>query len=146
MELPEYIEQARTMFFIQLLVLLGFLAPVFASVYLAVVKGRGRTGRWLFVFVAPILIYTVLWVFTLVFIAPAYFILTWFTPAIKELLNHTPYWYPLFAWVVEHEGRIASLTCALLTVWLVRYLWPRWPAVLAALAAPTSAKAEGGAT
>jgi len=116
-----------------LLLNLAFLSPILVSVFLAVFRGRGVSGRWLFVLVGPVAAYTVLWVATLVFIAPAWLILTFFTPAVKELTNHTPYWYPFASWLASNDWWLAGVVCALLAAWLVLHLWPRWPAILAAL-------------
>jgi hypothetical protein len=118
-----------------LLLFLAFLSPIVAAAFLAVFKGRGVRGRWLFLVAGPVIAYSILWVFTLVFIIPAYIVLTLFTPAVKELLDHTPYWYPFASWFVRYEVFIAGFACALLALWLVAYLWPRWSSVLYALAA-----------
>jgi hypothetical protein len=91
-------------------------------------------GRWLFLLVGPLVVYTVLWLALLIFMLPAWFVLTWFTPAIVQLLNSKPFWYPLFSWVAEYDGYIASAVSLSLTLWLVTHFWPRWPAILEALA------------
>lgn len=122
---------------------LAFLSPLLVAVFLVLFKGRGVRGRWLFLVAGPVMAYSILWVFTLVFIVPAYIVLTLFTPAVKELLNHTPYWYPLATWFVKHEGLIAALACASLALWLLLHLWPRWPSLLQALAAKPERTAAG---
>jgi len=129
-------EDARMLLNI-LLVLAGFLAlvsPILVAVFLAVFKGRGVQGRWLFVIVGPVLAYTVLWVFTLVFIVPATFVVVWFAPATKELYDQLPYWYPVAEWFVKYDKLIAAVACGALASWLATYVWPHWSELLSVLA------------
>lgn len=118
---------------------MGFIAlisPILVSVFLVLFKGRGVRGRWLFLVAGPVIAYSILWVFTLVFVVPATFVLVLLAPATKEIFNQMPYWFAVAAWVTEYQWLLASVTCGLLAAWLAAYLWPRWPAVLWALAQP----------
>lgn len=133
MDITTEMPEARRMFAIQLAALLIFFSPFLVSTYLVVFKGRGVRGRWIFLIVGPLIVYTVLWLALLIFMVPAWFVLTWFTPAMKELLNATPFWYPFFSWVAKYDGYIASGVCLATTMWLTLHFWPRWSAILEAL-------------
>jgi hypothetical protein len=131
-------ERAQMLFAIAL-ASVGFLAlvsPILVAVSLALFKGGGVRGRWLFVIVGPVLAYTVLWAVTLVFIVPATFVVVWLAPATKDLYNQLPYWYPVAEWFVKYDKLIASVACGALASWLALYVWPRWSALLSVLAAP----------
>jgi hypothetical protein len=78
----------------------------------------------------------VVWVAALVFVVPAWLILTFLTPAVKDITNHAPFWFPLASWLASNDWWLAGVACALLATWLVFHLWPRWPAILVALASP----------
>jgi hypothetical protein len=143
MDLAAAITEGRRLFMIQLLAVLIFFAPIIASAFLACVRGRGVRGRWLFLIVGPLIVYTVIWLAMLIFMVPAWFVLTWFTPALHEILHTKPFWFPVFAWVAKHDGYIASVISLALTFWLVGHFWPRWPAILAALTSPSSSKSLG---
>lgn len=138
------VEEGRRIFVIQLLAFFIFLSPILVSAYLVLVRGRNVRGRWLFLLVGPLIVYTVLWLALLLFMVPAWFVLTWFTPAVLELTQSKPFWYPVFSWVAQYDGYIASVVTLGLSVWLVQHFWPRWPAVLAALTqqAPESSPSE----
>ena len=121
----------------------GFLAlvsPILVSLALVLFRGRHVHGRWLFLVVGPVVAYTILWVFTLVFIVPATFVLVLLAPATKELFNQMPYWFHIAAWVTEHQFALAALTCGTLATWLAVWLWPRWPNTLYALAQPPGSR------
>ena len=90
--------------------------------------------------VGPVVAYTILWVFTLVFIVPATFVLVLLAPATKELFNQMPYWFYIAAWVTEYQFALAALTCGTLATWLAVWLWPRWPNTLYALAQPPGSR------
>ena len=140
MDLATAVEEGRRIFMLQLLALLILLSPIFASVFLVLFKGRRVRGRWLFLLVGPLCVYTILWIAMLIFMVPAWFVLTWFTPAVKEIIHNTPFWYPAYSWVAKYDLYIASLLCFGLSAWLVAHFWPRWPKILEAL---TSPPAEG---
>lgn len=117
----------------------GFVAlvsPIWVSALLVLFRGSQVRGRWLFLVVAPVIAYTILWVFTLVFIIPATFVLVLLAPATRELFNQMPYWFRVAAWVTEYQYLLAALACGLLASWLAVWLWPRWPSILHALAKP----------
>lgn len=111
-------------------------SPILVSAFLAIFRGGGVPGRWLFIAVGPVLAYTILWVLTLVFIAPATFIVIWLAPATKELYDQLPYWYSLAEFFVKHDKLIAAAACALLSSWLVAYVWPRWSDLMTVLTSP----------
>jgi hypothetical protein len=133
MESTSELLRARLLFASQLAALLIFLSPFLVSVYLVLFRGKGVRGRWLFLVVGPLIVYTVLWLAMLIFMVPAWFVLVWFTPAMKELLDSTPFWYPFFSWVAKYDGYIASIVCLATTVWLTLHFWPRWTGILEAL-------------
>jgi hypothetical protein len=138
MDLATVVAEGRRIFMIQAIALLVFFAPILVSAFLVVFKGRHVRGRWLFLLVGPLVVYTILWLAMLVFMVPAWFVLTWFTPAVVEIVNNTPFWYPFYSWVAKYDGYIASTVCFGLSIWLVGHFWPRWPKILEALAAPKS--------
>lgn len=75
---------------------------------------------------------------------PAWFVLTWFTPAVKDIVDTTPFWFPFHAWIAQHDGYIASAICVALSIWLVGHFWPRWPKILDAIAAPPDRRSTDG--
>ena len=105
---------------------LALISPILISAFLVFFKGRGIPGRWVFLFAGPVLAYTILWVFTLIFIFPAAFFVVWLAPAFRQLYEQLPYWYPFAEWFIKHVDVIAPITVGLLSVWLVMYVWPRW--------------------
>ena len=143
MELAAAVAEGRRVFMIQLIALLVFFAPIFVSAFLVAFRGKGVRGRFLFLFVGPLVVYTVLWLAMLIFLVPAWFVLAWFTPAVKEIVNNTPFWFPFYSWVAKYDGYIASALCFGLSVWLVGHFWPRWPRILEALASPNSTTQSG---
>jgi hypothetical protein len=119
-----------------LLAFVALLSPILVSAALALAKGKGVRGRWLFLFVAPILAYTILWVLTLVFIVPATVVVVFLAPATQDLFNKMPYWYGIAAWMTEYQLFLAAGACGNLAAWLAVWLWPRWPNILFALTLP----------
>ena len=115
------------------LLYLAYLSPILVSAFLVVVKGKGVRGRWLFLVVGPVLAYTIMWVATLVFFAPAWIIITFLAPAVIDFTGTGPYWMPVAAWLSKNDFWLAGLTCACLATWIAFYVWPRWPAFLDAL-------------
>lgn len=61
MEFKAAVDEARSMFIIQLVALLVFFAPILVSALLVVFRGRRVRGRWLFLLVGPLVVYTILW-------------------------------------------------------------------------------------
>ena len=117
----------------------GFLAlisPLWVSLLLVLFRGRRVRGRWLFLVVGPVVAYTILWVFTLIFIVPATFVLVLLAPATRDMFHQMPYWFQVAAWVTEYQYLLAALTCGGLASWLAVWLWPRWPNILPAIAQP----------
>ena len=90
--------------------------------------------------VGPVVAYTILWVFTLLFIVPATFVLVLLAPATRDMFREMPYWFQLAAWVTEYQYLLAAVTCGGLASWLALWLWPRWPNILYALAQPPHPK------
>ncbi len=122
---------------------IGFLAlvsPILASLAVVLFRGKGVRGRWLFLVVAPVVAYTILWVFTLVFIVPATFVVVLLAPGTKDLFDQMPYWFGVASWVTQHQYLIAAVSCGALSAWLALWLWPRWPNILFALAQPPGTK------
>jgi hypothetical protein len=117
---------------------LALISPILVAAFLVAFKGRGVYGRWLFLVAGPILAYSILWVFTLVVIVPATFVVVFLAPATKDLFNQMPYWFSVAAWATEYQWLLASLACGGLATWLAKYVWPRWPAILFALVKPPS--------
>jgi hypothetical protein len=121
----------------------GFLAlisPILISLVLVLFRGKLVRGRWLFLLVGPVLAYTILWVFTLVFIVPATFVLVLLAPGTQATFNQMPYWFHLAAWVTKYQYLLAALTCGALATWIAVWLWPRWPNILYALAQPPESR------
>jgi hypothetical protein len=117
----------------------GFIAlvsPILVSAFLVIFKGRGVRGRYLFLVAGPVVAYSLLWVFTLVIIVPATFVVVLLAPATKELFNQMPYWFAVAAWATKHQMLLASVVCGALATWLALHVWPRWPAILWALVQP----------
>ena len=112
----------------------GLVSPIFVALYLVVFRGRGVHGRWLFLVAGPVLAYTVLWVVILVFVVPASFVVVFIAPGTKELLDQVPFWYPAAAWAVKYSNELLAIVCGSLAAWLALHIWPRWPALLQALA------------
>ncbi|MFO1225563.1 hypothetical protein [Roseateles sp.] len=125
-----------------LLFYVAFIAPIAAAAYLALFRGAGVKGRWLFPIAGPVLVYTIFWVLWLVFVMPAYAVLTFLAPTVMDMTGHLPVWRTLAGWLVEYEYFLSAVVCALLTTWLVVHVWPRWAAVLTALAAPLPATSQ----
>ena len=115
---------------------LALLSPVIAAAYLAMFKGRDVPGRWLFVFFGPAIAYAILLVATVTFFLPFYLIGVFLVPALRDLGHNLPFWVPFLDWVINYDYLIISTLLVALSAWLVRYVWPRWPGVLAAMANP----------
>jgi len=115
---------------------LALLSPVIVAAYYSMFKGRGVPGRWLFMFFGPALAYAILLVFTVAFFLPFYLMGVFLVPALRDLGHRLPFWVPLMDWVINYDYLIISTLLVALSVWLVRYVWPRWPHVLAAMVNP----------
>lgn len=88
-------------------------------------------------FFGPAFAYGLLLLFTLAFFLPFYLIAMFLVPALVDLGHNLPFWIPLIDWVINYDYLLISTLLVALSFWLVRYVWPRWPAILAALANPT---------
>ena len=121
---------------VALTVSVGLLSPVFCALYLAIFKGRGMPGRWLFPLVGPSIAYGLVWVGSLILYLPFYLVAVFLVPALRSLGHKIPFWVPVIDWVLEYDFFIISAVLIALSAWLVIHLWPRWPGVLAALANP----------
>jgi hypothetical protein len=111
----------------------ALVSPIWISILLVFFRGKSVRGRWLFLIAGPVIAYTIVWLFTLVVIVPATFVLVLTAPATKELFDQMPYWFPIAVWVTKHQYLLASLACGGLAGWLGFWLWPRWPNILVAI-------------
>lgn len=113
-----------------------FGAPIFIALYLAIFRGRGVPGRWLFAIAAPSFAYGFLSFGSLVFFGPWYVVATFFTPALKSQGLPTPVWVVVANWLLTYEGYVVAACTLALAVWLRLHIWPRWPAMIQVLANP----------
>jgi len=120
--------------------LVALWAPFFVAAWLVLFRGSGVRARWLFLLVGPIVVYSILWVITVIFIIPASFVLVLVAPATKDMFNQMPYWFSVAAWVTQYQWVVAAVLCTSLSAWLARWVWPRWPALLAAITSPPAAR------
>lgn len=121
---------------VALIVSVGLFSPVFCALYLAMFKGRGVPGRWLFPLVGPAIAYGLVWVAGLILYLPFYLVAVFLVPALTSLGHKSPFWVPVIDWVLKYDFFVISAALIALSAWLVLHLWPRWPGVLAALANP----------
>ena len=129
---PEYATAAL----LAVVIFFGLLSPVLCALYLAMVKGRGVSGRWLFLIFGPAFSYGLVWVGAIVFYLPFYLAAVFLVPALRELGHKSPFWAPIVDWVLKYDLLIVCGALIALSFWLVLYLWPRWPNLLAAMANP----------
>jgi hypothetical protein len=129
---PEY----ATVALLAVVIFFGLLSPVLCALYLATFKGRGVSGRWLFLIFGPAFSYGLVWVGTIVFYLPFYLAALFLVPALRELGHKSPFWVPIIDWVLKYDLLIVCGALIALSLWLVLYLWPRWPSLLAAMANP----------
>jgi hypothetical protein len=125
--------------------MVGFIAlisPMLVSALLVLFRGRGVRGRWLFLLAGPVIAYSVVWLFTLVVIIPATFVVVLLAPATKDLFDQMPYWFTVAATATKYQFLLASIVCGLLSAWLALHLWPRWPAILWALVQPPGERGQ----
>lgn len=117
---------------------LALVSPIAVCAFLSLFRGRGVRGRWLFVLAGPVLAYTILWLVLMLLYIPAAFAVIFLVPSTMDVLGVGPFWLPLASWVVGKEPFLAAGAAGLLSCWLVTFVWPRWPGVLAALRDPPS--------
>lgn len=105
---------------------IGLLSPILCAWFLTVIRGRGVSRRWLFPFVAPAVVYIIVWLGTLVLFVPFYLAALYLVPGLRALGHEAPFWVPIVEWVLAYDGFVVSGVLVAMSVWLVRYLWPRW--------------------
>ena len=112
---------------------IAILSPVFVSAYLAVRRGRGVQGRWVFVLAGPVVAYTVAILLSVIFVLPVWIAAVFFVPAIVQVLGIRPYWISAYNLHSQYWFFYVSVLLSAMSTWLSWYLWPRWPAVFLAL-------------
>lgn len=105
---------------------IGLLSPILSAWYLALFKGKGVARRWMFPFVAPLIVYGYLLVAVLIFFVPFYLIALDILPGAIASGLQRPFWVPVVEWVLAYDGFIISTVLIAMSIWLVRSLWPRW--------------------
>jgi len=108
------------------LLYLGLLSPVLSAWYLAIVKGQNVKWRWLFPFAAPVVVYSIIGIATLILFVPFYFTALDVIPGQLEGGNEAPFWLPILEWFLIYSWYIVSVVLVVMSVWIAKYLWPHW--------------------
>jgi hypothetical protein len=114
-----------------------FWLPVFVSLYLVIRKGRGIKGKWLFIFLGPVMASTLLCLAIIAIALPMAFISIYLAPAFIQAYGHKPYWLPFAEFFGRYGGGgyflIVIMVWIVLGTWLTIKIWPRWPKLFEAL-------------
>jgi hypothetical protein len=114
-----------------------FCAQFVVAIYYALVKGHGIKGRWIFVVVAPSATMTVLMTTLLLVMWPFNALAIFTVPALKSIFDYLPFWAGFFEWLTKYWFLFILFFWGLFGIFLTRFLWHRWPALLSALLTPS---------
>lgn len=130
---PEYLYLwVATLSFLSLLQIFPFVL----ACYLALFRGNGVAGRWLFVPLAPLLGYGAFIAIVVVCLLPLMVANLFFVPAVKQLLNVVPGWVHAERLFAPATIVLIPLLCLILATASTIFLWPRWPLIFQALKRP----------
>jgi hypothetical protein len=110
-----------------------FFSQFLVAIYFPLFKGKGIRGRWAFVLAAPVLTLSILMTCYLLIAIPLGLVAIFVTPALKQAFDFSPYWVGFAEWISQYLAIIIWFIWGLVGILTCRFLWLRWPALLAAL-------------
>jgi hypothetical protein len=113
--------------------LVVFFGQFLIAIYFPLFKGKGVRGRWIFIFAAPILTASIVLTGYFFIALPMGLAAVFLVPALKQAFNFSPYWIAFPYWVSSYWRFVAWFIWGVLGIVVCRFLWPRWPALLAVL-------------
>jgi hypothetical protein len=108
-----------------------FFSQFLTAIYFPLFKGKGVRGRWIFIFIAPIVTASMMLTGYLFVALPMGLVVVWVVPAFKQIFDFMPYWIPFPYWVSSYWWFVVWLIWGTVGIVVSKFLWPRWPSLLA---------------